>query len=302
MTTSSLIRNTVVAIHRSLSQNPNPNPNLKSLISLPQFLSSHPSLPLHHRIITAVRFISTSPPMPDTSSAAAAGDEVEKQFRSFRTQLEESGELREKIRGVAMEIEGVARIMHADLLLVHQSRPLLEVLEKAKGQIDVVKDKFKRLAGILQECPEQYYRYHNDWRTETQTVVSLLAFMHWLETGNLLMHAEVQEKLGLNGSDFGLDIEDYLVGICFMSNELPRYVVNQVSSGDYDCPRKVLNFITELHAAFRMLNLRNDFLRKKFDGMKYDLRKVEEVYYDVKIRGLTANGESKGDQAIGEQA
>ncbi|KAL9264024.1 Translin-like protein [Drosera capensis] len=299
--TSSLIRNTVVAIHRSLSQNP--NPNLKSLISLPQFLSSHPSLPLHHRIITTVRFISASPPrMPDTSSAAAAGDEVEKQFRRFRTQLEESGELREKIRGVAMEIESVLRIMHADLLLVHQSRPLLEVLEKAKGQIDVVKDKFKRLAGILQECPEQYYRYHNDWRTETQTAVSLLAFMHWLETGNLLMHAEVQEKLGLNGSDFGLDIEDYLVGICFMSNELPRYVVNQVTSGDYDCPRKVLNFITELHAAFRMLNLRNDFLRKKFDGMKYDLRKVEEVYYDVKIRGLTPNGESKGDQAIGEQA
>lgn len=46
----------------------------------------------------------------------------------------------------------------------------------------------------------------------------------------------------------------------------PRYVVNQVTAGDYDCPRKVLKFLTELHAAFRMLNLRNDFLRKKFDG------------------------------------
>jgi hypothetical protein len=44
-------------------------------------------------------------------------------------------------------------------------------------------------------------------------------------------------------------------------------VVNQVTAGDYDCPRKVLKFLTELHAAFRMLNLRNDFLRKKFDGM-----------------------------------
>lgn len=104
--------------------------------------------------------------------------------------------------------------------------------------------------------------------------------------------------------------------------------MNQVTAGDYDCPRKVLKFLTELHAAFRMLNLRNDFLRKKFDGslsitilvhislvslfpidftalvltsshvagMKYDLRRVEEVYYDVKIRGLTANGDSTGDQ------
>lgn len=46
----------------------------------------------------------------------------------------------------------------------------------------------------------------------------------------------------------------------------PRYVVNRVTAGDYDCPRKVMKFLTDLHAAFRMLNLRNDFLRKKFDG------------------------------------
>ena len=41
-----------------------------------------------------------------------------------------------------------------------------------------------------------WYRYHGDWRSETQIVVSLLTFMHWLETGNLLMHTEAQEKLG----------------------------------------------------------------------------------------------------------
>lgn len=36
-------------------------------------------------------------------------------------------------------------------------------------------------------------------------------------------------------------------------------------------------------------------------GMKYDLRKVEEVFYDVKIRGLAANGESAWEkQAQGQ--
>lgn len=44
-------------------------------------------------------------------------------------------------------------------------------------------------------------------------------------------------------------------------------MVNRVTYGDYDSPKKVLNFLTDLHAAFRMLNLRNDFLRKKFDGV-----------------------------------
>lgn len=216
-------------------------------------------------------------------------------------QLDESGGLRERIRAVVMEVESTARIMHASLLLVHQVRPTPEVLERPKAQIGVLKELYNRLAEVLRECPGQYYRYHGDWRGETQTVVSHLALMHWLETGNLLLHTEVQEKLGLNNLEFGLDIEDYLIGLCFMSNELPRFVVNQVTVGDYDCPRKVLKFLTELHAAFRMLNLRNDFLRKKFDGMKYDLRRVEEVYYDVKIRGLTANDDSTGETTKQEQ-
>ncbi|CAJ1892998.1 unnamed protein product [Sphenostylis stenocarpa] len=219
---------------------------------------------------------------------------LEKQFDAFRVQLEQSGKLRDQIRSVVSEIESSTRLIYATLLLVHQSRPTPELLEKAKSQVNVLKEQYKQLAEVLGGSPGQYHRYHGDWRSETQTVVSMLTFMHWLETGSLLEHKEAEEKLGLN-SDFGLDVEDYLIGVCFMSNELPRYVVNQVTAGDYDCPRKVLKFLTDLHAAFRMLNLRNDFLRKKFDGMKYDLRKVEEVYYDVKIRGLTPNGEPVHD-------
>ncbi|XP_051113715.1 uncharacterized protein LOC127239555 [Andrographis paniculata] len=215
---------------------------------------------------------------------------LEKQFEEFRHQLDDTGALRERIRNVATEIESATRIMHSNLLLIHQSRPLPDILEKARGQITVLKDLYSKLKETISECPNQYYRFHGDWRSETQAVVSLLAFMHWLEFETLLLHKEAEEKLGLNPSEFGLDTEDYLVGICFMSNEMPRYVVNQVTAGDYDCPRKVLKFLTDLHASFRMLNLRNDFLRKKFDGMKYDLRKVEEVYYDVKIRGLMEKG------------
>ncbi|XP_073044365.1 uncharacterized protein [Primulina eburnea] len=220
---------------------------------------------------------------------------LENQFEELRHQLEDTGDSRERIRNISREIESTTRLMHYSLLLIHQSQPVPDVLAKAKGHINMLRDLYSKLAEIMQEHPGQYYRYHGDWRSETQTVVSLLAFMHWLETGDLLHHMEAEEKLGLKLLEFGLDVEDYLVGICFMSNELPRYVVNQVTAGDYDCPRKVLKFLTDLHAAFRMLNLRNDFLRKKFDGMKYDLKRVEEVYYDVKIRGLATNGDSAED-------
>ncbi|XP_021288972.1 translin [Herrania umbratica] len=282
----------------------NPNPTILHLVPA---ISTFPSLPsgvfknLPFRTPVKATLCSTSMAGGD-SDAPQTSPSLEKQFEKFRVQLEDSGSLRERIRAVVLEIESATRLMQASLLLVHQSKPIPEVLEKAKTQINVLKDLFNKLAEVVRECPGQYYRYHGDWRSETQMVVSLLAFMRWLETGTLLMHTEAEEKLGLNDSDFGLDVEDYLVGICFMSNEMPRYVVNQVTAGDYDCPRKVLKFLTDLHAAFRMLNLRNDFLRKKFDSMKYDLRRVEEVYYDVKIRGLAASGDSVEDQGTQGQS
>uniref|UniRef100_A0A0D9XK47 Translin n=1 Tax=Leersia perrieri TaxID=77586 RepID=A0A0D9XK47_9ORYZ len=242
------------------------------------------------------RLCSTSTSASGSSSGSQPSPVMDAQFESFRAQLDESSTLRDRIRAVVSEVESASRVASAALLLVHQPVPLADVLGKAKAQVEVIKGLYSQLAEILKECPGQYYRYHGDWRSETQAVVSMLAFTHWLETGGLLMHADAQEKLGLSSGEFGLDVEDYLTGLCFMSNDFPRYVVNRVTAGDYDCPRKVLAFLTDLHASFRMLNLRNDFLRKKFDGMKYDLRRVEEVYYDVKIRGLVP-GESKQEAA-----
>ncbi|KAJ3682499.1 hypothetical protein LUZ60_015072 [Juncus effusus] len=267
------------------------------LIALPLLSHSHTKPLLSSSSSLRFIFSSTSPlrsSVSDSFSSSASTPPspfMEKQFEHFKAQLEESGGVRERIRSVVTEIEAVNRMLSSCLLLVHQSLPLSEVLNKANNHTEMIKGLFAKLAEILKEGPGEYYRYHGDWRSETQTVVSMIGFLHWLETGGLLLHSEAEKKLGLDSSEFCLDVEDYLTGLCFMSNEFPRYVVNRVTAGDYDCPRKVRSFLTELHTAFRMLNLRNDFLRKKFDGMKYDLRRVEEVYYDVNIRGL-ASGDS----------
>lgn len=34
------------------------------------------------------------------------------------------------------------------------------------------------------------------------------------------------------------------------------------------------------------LNLRNDALRRKFDSLKYDVKRCEDVVYDLTLRGL----------------
>ncbi|CAM6107505.1 unnamed protein product [Calypogeia fissa] len=215
---------------------------------------------------------------------------MEEQFEDFRGQLEESGAVRETLRVVVSDLDNAIRIMQAAILPVHHtSSSGKEVLDRAKNYIPTLQKIYSRLADVIRERPGQYYRYHEHWRSQTQLVVFLLAFMHWLETRRLLSHSEAETLLGLKSEDFSIDIEDYLIGLCNVSNELPRYCVNRVTAGDHDCPIEVSSFLRELYSAFRILNLRNDTLRKRFDGLKYDVKKVEEVLYDVKIRGLLSS-------------
>ncbi len=60
--------------------------------------------------------------------------------------------------------------------------------------------------------------------------------------------------------------------------------MNSVILEDYQRPLAISTFLSDVTAGFRLLNLKNDFLRKKFDSLKYDVKKVEEVVYDVSIR------------------
>lgn len=85
---------------------------------------------------------------------------------------------------------------------------------------------------------------------------------------------------------FHMDLDDYLNATLSLANELARLAVNSVVAGDYSRPVRIAAFVGELSNGFRLLNLKNDSLRKRFDALKYDVKKVEEVVYDLSIRGL----------------
>ena len=47
-----------------------------------------------------------------------------------------------------------------------------------------------------------------------------------------------------------------------------------------------MTLVKQVHAAFQVLNLKNDALRKRFDSLKYDVKRAEDVLYDIHLRGL----------------
>nr|XP_023885804.1 uncharacterized protein LOC111997903 [Quercus suber] len=153
----------------NLSRSLNPNPTKltlppSSLNAFPTFSTSLPptfrTFRLTNETFRPTRTCCSYSPMAEGEAHAppTSFPSLEKQFEVFRVQLEDSGSLRERIRAVVMEIESTTRLIHANLLLVHQSRPTPELLEKAKAQVGVLKELYNRLAVILNECPGQYYR------------------------------------------------------------------------------------------------------------------------------------------------
>ena len=123
-------------------------------------------------------------------------------------------------------------------------------------------------------------------------MVFVTTLIHYLRHDQLLFWAPTAQRLGmthdqeLRDEQLYLDFEDYLGGVIQLSNELSRFTVNCVTNGDFQRPVNISSFLQEVLEGFRLLNLKNDSLRKKFDSIKYDMKKVEEVVYDLSIRGL----------------
>ncbi|KAK9388096.1 Translin [Lipomyces mesembrius] len=114
------------------------------------------------------------------------------------------------------------------------------------------------------------------------------------KVGQLTSLERVCETLGVkpgleDESTFHLTLEEYLQATISLINELSRLALNSVimtENSNYSTPTRINHFIKQLQAGFLMLNLKNDALRSRVDSIKYDVKKVEEVIYDLSLRGL----------------
>jgi len=209
-------------------------------------------------------------------------------FTEFGAHLSKEAEVKEELRVTIRELEQTARDIHTMLQRVHRPGGVKEtsgLTAKAREKFSAIQELYKQLDTKLP--PNSYWKYCQLWQSTTSWIAFLASMTIYLETEALAKKEQVEELLGLaNTTSVKLDIEEYLIGLTHLSNELSRLSVNCVTSEDYSRPERIADFITSLNSGFRLLNLKNDGLRKKFDGIKYDLKKVEEVVYDLSIRGL----------------
>ncbi|XP_023246236.1 translin isoform X2 [Copidosoma floridanum] len=215
-------------------------------------------------------------------------DGIVKVFNSFQDYLNKEQETREDIRTIVRDIEKVSRNIVMVMQNIHNEIPEEnKSCAEARNLFGEIRVYYEKLAFIVPK--NEYYRFHDHWRMVTQKLCFLASLILYLEVGTLATIETVAEILGVKSKreeGFYLDLEDFLMGLLQMSSELSRFAVNSVTNGNYDRPMQIAHFVNELNAGFRLLNLKNDGLRKRFDALKYDVKKIEEVVYDLSIRGL----------------
>ncbi|TRM56135.1 Translin [Schizophyllum amplum] len=219
-----------------------------------------------------------------------------KDLDNINALLDQDVELREKIKDQVTELDKKARTMTGLLNKIHSTptNELPKLLDIVRPTLMSCSDTTNALAVIIP--PNQFWRWKDMWSNSLRSVVFTAALMEYLTSGSLISIHRVEEILHVKKEQkdrFCLPPEDYLHGVISMVNELSRLAVNAVTLGNFEEPIRISVFVKDLFAGFSMLNLKNDTLRRRFDSLKYDLKKIEEVVYDVSLRKLAPSSQKE---------
>ncbi|EAT82382.2 hypothetical protein SNOG_10047 [Parastagonospora nodorum SN15] len=221
-------------------------------------------------------------------------------FQDLQARVDEDTAVRDELKDIIQALE----------------KQISDVLGAAKEPIDNVVETVGKLSQAASKMP--YYKFNNMWSRQMQGAVCCgtvttcnvgltasqvegLLFWGWLggykyeggeiKCGQLLTIEDLGEILHIpvnlkDRDEFHLTIEEYLQSLISLVEELTRLARNAVTLGDYERPLLINQFVKDLHAGFQILNLKNDSLRRRSDGLKYRVKDVEDVVYDLSLRNL----------------
>ncbi|GAB1742160.1 hypothetical protein NU219Hw_g7722t1 [Hortaea werneckii] len=218
-------------------------------------------------------------------------------FEDLQRKIDEDTAVKDALRDIVQALEKQDRTTQSILSRAHSTptSDLSSLVTAAQANIDQEIKTIQQLSEVASQHP--YYKFNYAWTRQMQDVCYSILLCGWLggfgkgEPGQLMKIEDVGAlmKVPVNLKDrdsFHLTIEEYLLALISVIDELARLARNSVTLGDYRRPLQIAQFIKDVHAGFQILNLKNDTLRKRSDGIKYRVKEVEDVVYDLSLRGL----------------
>ena len=182
----------------------------------------------------------------------------------------EFGRIRQEMHKIDLKRE---EVIQASREIITLSKQIIYAaqrndLEEAKDSIKKIKDKVKKLKKI---------------NINADTNINSVAFQEYVEA--ISFYEFVKNNKIPTKKELGVSAEDYLSGLCDLTGELVRKAIYDVIHKKFDEAEKIKNLVNDIYGEFLKLHLRNGELRKKSDSIKWNLKKLEEVMYDISMKG-----------------
>jgi translin len=178
-----------------------------------------------------------------------------KEFVRLRKEVEDNYAAYED---VLKQVREILKLSKKVIYAVHRK-------DDAAADVKEISAKIKQLRKIIR--PE----FLSQLKIAEQEYVEAVCLFEFVKTGGIP-----------DAKALGVVDNNYLLGLCDLSGELTRLAINAAIDGDAKTALNVRQFVEGLYDELMQFDFANGELRKKFDGIKYDLKRLEEVALQLK--------------------
>lgn len=185
-------------------------------------------------------------------------------FKDMRNSFHKHDEQREQI---IIKSRSLIKLSKQIIYSVHRDdfsniAGLIKKIESTKNQMDNIVKKNPKLLSV------------GAYKVGIGEYVEALLYYHFVKNKKLSTSKQLK-----------VTPEHYLFGLCDLTGELVRKAVFLAGKGKNKEVTKIKDLVDEIYGEVLKFDVRDNELRRKIDSVKYDLKKLEDLVLDLKLKG-----------------
>ena len=179
---------------------------------------------------------------------------LQRAVKAYDTEREH---LIKKSRDVLKLSKQIIYAVHRDELTIAQG--LMKEIEKERKELDTIATHSKKMES------------EGSYKIAIQEYVEAVLYYYFITSGKLV--------------DLPVDGEYFLLGLADLPGELNRRAVFLAGKGEVEKVGKIRDEVDMIYGELLKFDFRDNDIRRKVDAVKYELRKLEDLMLDLKLRG-----------------
>jgi translin len=178
---------------------------------------------------------------------------LQKEIKDYDSEREK---LIKKSRDVLKLSKQVIYAVHRDE--ISEAAKLIKLIESEKKKLDQMAQFNKKMGS------------EGSYKVAIQEYVEAILYYNFVKTGKL--------------KELNVSAEHFLLGLADLPGELVRKAVFLAGKGGVDKVIKIKDEVDNIYGQLLKFDFRSNDIRRKVDAVKYDLRKLEDLVLDLKLK------------------